>query len=104
MKKKYCVKTINFGKPDDPARMIVKTLERTYGIQNLSKLIRKAVIICYSQAGDEQTKRELIAEQLNEVKKDLAPLMTKKADLENKLAKKGYFMDFGVVKKIGQME
>jgi len=90
MKKKYLVTCINFGKPDNPARVLIEEYLKRNSKQKLSAFIRRLVIIFLSDDPRfKYWKTQLLLTRRREVGKKLSELVELKEKIEKKLLDRG---------------
>ena len=88
--KKYDIRSINFGEVGNPARYIIKEYCEKYGKNELSRLIRKLVLIYFSD--NPEYKKWKIYEIIYEKKKigqNIAKLIKKRSEIHQELEKLG---------------
>lgn len=80
-KKKYDVRTINFGDKSNVARLIVGEIEKKFGSQKLSRAIRIAIIEFYGKDFEKNILQHELRQNLNKSKK----VLVEKARIKQKM-------------------
>jgi hypothetical protein len=83
--KKYELQTINFGKPGEQSRIIKDQLEKKLGKNKLSEVIRKLLVLHYSNEFENHAKKVELLNEYHNIKKQLAYLNKRKCQLQQEI-------------------
>jgi len=89
-KKKYAIKTINFGEQSHPARILVEKYVELHGNNALSKLIRRLVVIYLIDNPDyKDWKAQKLLYERQEIGKLVAEKLERRRKLDDQLREMG---------------
>ena len=88
--KKYLTTTINFGEVGHPARTLIELFLKKHGNNELSKFMRKLVLIFLSDKPEYSIwKDKTLIHERKAIGKEIAGLLKKRADLDAQLEDRG---------------